>query len=1227
MSKILMIPVHLDALVLNREKQVVEAMADFSRLPYSKEGQDENPNQPNVSESILSRPFENLNLFLKPGVHLHWSLPDALTHGEHADNTSKFPQAPNRWLVMRYRKNFSSWVLQREWMVESDFVHPEGEGRQLGAISIPQKIGNGRNLPFRFLGRTLPIEAWLNRESNAEYLPELTALGYGEPTFAAFYPNSHSVFGFYDDEIEAENVSQYRYEVVGFYSDGSRDAFQDFIAGFRSRWTANNASEVPTGSETMDGIREEMQWEFPFTEGDSFASDTLYFARMDFAAANIQADQLNSTEVNVTIGNTGTESVSAFLGRRLGTDRESRRVIEEQFEAIALDHQLDHRQLDLGAKFMEALHTKGFSSQPAGTLWTIRPGGIRNAADSAAAEENQNASLPEHFSELLNRLNVMQADYDIQRHELDSLRKQLFSDWYKYMLSAYPPLDAPEDFPSTDEIKWFIEKKVLALVEEKSALTGVLVVESNADDMIRARTDQSEPRSLAFRLAMEINMLQQEVAVANVSLSEENAELSWVLQAATAPRYWQPNEPVLLLTGDAIRQTERHGQDGRLRPDGRLECYINETIDLPAAVSSNRQLIRDAIQSVAGSGPQIGFHNWTQQPWHPIILEWQISVLPSIHGTNQRPDAAGFKPGLLNENYTLGENEVDLKIKADRQGLIASANIYSGSTVLSPRTNLVVLQQIETFLEKELLPLYYAAHSVSEADQQNDYFAEHKATILDWYEQENCGTEANELFCRAIDAWRLLQQDEGATLSQALSGFNDALIMHKQTTQLEVADVLSFPEYEDFSNDMVMQAIADQLDHAPLPLNDFNPIRSGAFKIEKLRLIDTFGRYLDLETESAYASVPFRMDDDDEIFQLSPRIVQPARLNFRWLSALDDSQEMNVHPASSPVCGWLLANELDNSLMVFDADGQALGSVQKFTGWLAAPGDTSPVSVSEIGNAHLQKMVNHLLDQGPDFIGKFIDVFNSALANIDPEDFSRHQSRALLMSRPVALVRARINLEVKGLPSIHQGWNRLRQDLHRNSRDTDGFPQVEFPVRIGEFSQLNDGVLGYWLEDDDGYQDNLYYAVQSDPVAESLIVTRDEETIQFSHSIDSDPVFASMLLDPRGKVHLTSGILPTKSLEIPDDQYQAALRRIEVTFLSSPLLADADEVSIALPKEPGFSWSWLEKRNTNWTELPAEPDGESAFIQTPQTSARFSRNLSLRDGWLKLRKNSESEEQ
>lgn len=236
----LIIPIHLDALYFNSDRLVAEATADFSQLPYfDRQLQQEiNFDTANISEEIVSQPFQSLNLNLKAGIHLHWALPDALTRGIQTQSGTNFPPVPNRWLVTRKRNE----TIEAQWVVESDYLYPVekgvpytvGKGATSGAISYYYRDQSGNDAPFRYIGRKIPLSAYLqNAPSPETYLPAahpLTAVGYGEATFAAFYPNCHSVFGFHDDTYSGE-VADLTYEVVGWHSRP-----QDWIKFIGSQW-------------------------------------------------------------------------------------------------------------------------------------------------------------------------------------------------------------------------------------------------------------------------------------------------------------------------------------------------------------------------------------------------------------------------------------------------------------------------------------------------------------------------------------------------------------------------------------------------------------------------------------------------------------------------------------------------------------------------------------------------------------------------------------------------------------------------------------------------------------------------------------------------------------------------------------------------------------------------------------------------------------------------------
>lgn len=443
--------------------------------------------------------------------------------------------------------------------------------------------------------------------------------------------------------------------------------------------------------------------------------------------------------------------------------------------------------------------------------------------------------------------------------------------------------------------------------------------------------------------------------------------------------------------------------------------------------------------------------------------------------------------------------------------------------------------------------------------------------------------------------------------------------MHKQTLQLEIAEPLGFDDYQEFT-EKVRQAVQNSNRSAPEPLNDFNPIRSGAMKILNLRLVDTFGQVKELDVSHINTTEVMTTKDKSDFISLPPRLVQPARLNFRWLSASQGEQEMNAHPATTPICGWLLPNNLDKSLMIYDNKGIALGSIDRLAKWEPAPGEKPVRTVKGIANPHLRKMVSYLSKRRPAFLDKFIDVLDKALENIEPENYTKHQSLALLMGQPLAVVRASLNLELKGQPAINEDWNCFRQDLRRNSRDNDDFTRVKFPILIGDYHQLNDGLVGYWKEKENGYEDDIFYAPKTDNIEDEYIKYHLDD-LNICQSIEAAPQVLTMLVDPKGNVHASSGILPTKVIDIPPDQYAAALQAIGITFLSTPILTNYRQMSLPLPVEPGYSWSWLEEENETWTEIAIAPRIEQEVFKAEFGKTIWNHLLDRSIGWLLARDN------
>ncbi len=118
-------------------------------------------------------------------------------------------------------------------------------------------------------------------------------------------------------------------------------------------------------------------------------------------------------------------------------------------------------------------------------------------------------------------------------------------------------------------------------------------------------------------------------------------------------------------------------------------------------------------------------------------------------------------------------------------------------------------------------------------------------------------------------------------------------------------------------------------------------------------------------------------------------------------------------------------------------------------------------------------------------------------------------------------------------------------------------------------------------------------------------------------SIGDQPQLASLLVDPRARVHATCGALPTKSLSIPPEHYADALKAIRVTFLAAPVLTERDRIQLPLPAEPGWTWSWLQREPGRWRELTPTPVVERAAFEKafPENGREVWREL-IDNGWI-----------
>ena len=1350
-NQLTLVPIHLEGLLLEKNQLVTEANADFSRMPFATPERDYNPDTANLSEEILSPAFQNHNLNLKKGMHLHWALPDALTKGGAAGTAEDYPAVPTRWLVTRRRNG----TVEKQWMVESDYLHPIGLENEYNSIAFP--IDNGNGQPFRYMGRQVDYASW-SEDLAADRLARLTAMGYGEPSFAAFYPNCHSVFGCFDEEVSTQaDLADLSYQVVGWYSDVSKDPLKVLLDA-NPGLNDNNYREL---------ISEQFAWKVSVQAGD-LPVGIACFADLQFEVSGSIVNTKRTLPASIAIGNTGTEALSAYLASQLSPGQT--KIFEEQLENLLLQTGLQHKDLDLGPRFFEARHEKGFKAESGGSLWEV------HSAKETEHQEGAALTLPISLSDNLNTLNESQQALDKAVEALQHQKTILFADWYKYMVAAYPPDDAREEYPDIDLIQHYISTKQLPLIqraredvdnrvakvaEDKAVVDAQLERFNNStiDASVHIqKLDKSTENIKKIRVLPEERWIDNapfsdqclsfngKDAVLSISMSTSikafsawikigtqeigshpllatdnggvliaknqvsnfwsaisingvaqrtDRPLSWhdipkdqwihlyiafeealplqegihlfgdgqsgfsrgelaslrlfdealtedeifddhnvlnqdqhMLKEVSGPRYWQATEPVVLLEGASVEPSSRYGFDGRLRDDNNVSCPLATINNSTLQSGDAAALLPDIIAERPNANQEkLGYDKWTEQPWHPFLMDWEAEMLPLAEGGNLEVDNHQFNEDFLTDNYTLPENSPELQVKPGKS-VTRGAAIFRGRSILTPHAKIQVLNNIRDHLKHLTIEdCFHILNTDSEVltsalltklGQWYDLKPADDATFAtfqSWYDNKFVVKDGTP-----PTPFRLLTPEQKALdfnyaiiragvaldgkhfISQALSGFRNALLMHHQTMQLPINDPIGFDDYRAFTA-QVNAAIGISNNLAPLPLNEFLPIRSGSLRIIRLQVIDTFGQVKkDVSIGNPPKAEPMQLPTTSISNTLAsdtwlpPRFSQPARINVRWLSAESGHQELNSHPESSPVCGWLLANHLDNSLAVYDHRGIGIGIIDQEAAWRSIPGDNISVDPLLIKNISLRKVVQRLAitTTGEDettkrtFLQDFISTTDRALENIDPESFAHHQELALLMGRPIAVVRIGINLELKAPPAIHHGWHVFRQDLLRTTRETNDFEKVKVPIRIGERRQLNDGVLGYWKEDTAGVLNPVFHTtVDTDDlgVSNPNLKRYEDDMLNTTQSLTDPAEHFTVLLDPRADLHVTTGLLPAKAIHIPPHQYTEALKRISITFLSAPILTGKDETTIPLPNELGYDWSFLTDNGSHWEEV------------------------------------------
>ncbi|WP_433261526.1 hypothetical protein ACQPZF_27065 [Actinosynnema sp. CS-041913] len=487
-----------------------------------------------------------------------------------------------------------------------------------------------------------------------------------------------------------------------------------------------------------------------------------------------------------------------------------------------------------------------------------------------------------------------------------------------------------------------------------------------------------------------------------------------------------------------------------------------------------------------------------------------------------------------------------------------------------------------------------------------------------------------------VSALRGLRADlsELSVLSQRLDGLTDWLL--QRDGQCQVTTQVALAGDEDLAE------LVGETNHVPDGAGDrrdqrFQPVRGGQFYFRELHLVDRFGqtvRKVAAQGSQPIQFAPIRaasVQPDRLIFpdapgpqrylQLPPRLLHETRIRF----------EPTREGADTPIVGWLLVNHLDQTVLVHAPDGLPLGELRV----VVLASDTHEITWTPLPNAPLRHPADEdfraahphvagfalgLLGRGPDAFTALMTTIDTSLERISDLTPSEDTSPLRLIGRPVALVRARLGLELRGPLLTDPAWDRVLDPPR------EPYPDWRWTVRLGDAEQLKDGLIGYYQAPEPGapVEYEALHAVTPAGAGGYVepIGTGSGVRVRARLSDDLEPLDLTLLMCPHSAVHATTDILPIAALRVDTEVVGAALRRIRAAFRLNPLLAvergprdgtsDDEQPGVVMPKPAQWhgEWTWAEPVVVDaaplpdWAELPILASDDSARVDDPVPSAR-----------------------
>ncbi len=1170
----LLVPIAVQALVLSKAQ---------------KAHRDLRPNLQKSNSRIIGdalQPKINSKLTLEKGVHLHWTLPKALKHAfVEEDKEMQFPYTPNRWMVIRLQTDTGlENIPSKAWIVESD-VNNEIIAKRGKLDPVPNwVVFEDKKIAFKNVGKTTP---WSEAYTESITTPTVQAVGAVNPLFASFYPDCKDVFGFHDDMEGVAIGSTCTYVVTGWYNDPAIDPIHPL-------------EHTSHTQKTVDWIQQ--QWR---TNAETYPTTSIFHTTVHSLKWDTnQSSGVPVGDIQIYAGNTAVESLSAQIFTSDATSNDP--AVETLLNALQYQLLDDDRNQPSLSSIKTAVHHRSFIPRDRNIIWEV----VSVVADTAALQEGDEARIhfpddPDFLSDL-NALNKAQLEVNVLLEDIERLRQEAYFLWYKQVLKIS---EGYSDITGFD----FETSRKLTIDAIASKDVDVKLLTKEIDDLIKKLKNQDP-----------------------LSGADPEFELTQKLE----DRFWEPNEPVLLLCGDGVGDT-----------DG-----LNfQAVDSVLTCRTQDQLIKELRLKIPEVSDLI-----------PISIA-SFSV-PAVDALSSETIPHTIIKGIVYESLLLDQSlAIDIALLA-----------YKNAKFEQERTSGLIKELVENVVIKEQthptlkdpnwrapepfsilkwkqawVPLFMTWEAVYTPSDDSLDTLDLLETDAKWileegisFKNQSTETASNSVRFQGISPFsnavfanlkELIPKEivdkygELHLIAQSLSGLNKHLLMQRPGVQLP-----PFNYTLDTKNNIISKFDIDEDelkligsdgyvvachpgDTEGTDANRFFPLRSGMLEIRNLSIIDAFGQEKkvidsrnknttkDIITESV--ALGGGKATENTRIPLPPRILQPSRLQFHWLNLRDEVIYQDTGTLETPVFGWLVPNFMDNSIMVYDHLGQGVVQLQISKDFGKAGGvilSKLPFpGTDKLGDLSINTQLKQVLDgiDSGTIVSGIMDLAQEIHETLTQARGVQNNSMSLLFGQPIALARCSVGLELLGLPAYNQRWDQS------GKQNSGGIESMKFPLFIGDYAIENDGVLGYFSDDDYTHFHTPLHTPESSFRESEPYFTKDRP---LKLSLEEGAQKVTVLMHAAAGMQLSSGILPSKFVELFRHSTNEVLESLQTSFMVAPFIADKVDPGIPIPTSINTGWKWTHKSNVNTWE-------ESQQLAQGKNKQRSSfKKQHLYEGWLTL---------